>query len=259
MGAQTPVTVPPPKPKVVAKPEEKPSLIGRVFGRKSKEGEAAKPEAAADTKKSETTKKPAEPAAPKAEEKTKAKTTEAAAEKPKRRARVTKTEPKEEAKPAPKAETEPKEEAKPAPKAEEKPVAKEEPKEETKPAPTEEPKTTATPKPAAEEKTQASTKKGGKKGATAAKPAATKVDTSHMDDGAKFRVTKAAAQEDPAIKELKAKADSAISESEAHSATVAYNRALFRKIRDIEPSLDGYVDQMESAMMKRLSAEKKSE
>ena len=80
-----------------------------------------------------------------------------------------------------------------------------------------------------------------------------------MDDTEKYKVARATALEDAAIKDLKAKADGAINESEAHAASVAYNRALFRKIREIEPSLDGYVDKLETAMMKRLSGEKNGE
>ena len=80
-----------------------------------------------------------------------------------------------------------------------------------------------------------------------------------MDDAAKFRVAKAAAQEDAAIKELQVKAEGALTEPEAHAASVAYNRALFRKVREIEPTIGGYVDKMEDAMLKRLNSEKKRE
>ena len=62
--------------------------------------------------------------------------------------------------------------------------------------------------------------------------------------------------EDPQVKELKAKADSEVDEADARKALDAYNRALFRKVREIEPSLDGYVDKIEASLSKRLSAEK---
>jgi hypothetical protein len=91
------------------------------------------------------------------------------------------------------------------------------------------------------------------KGSKPPKPAAS------LDDATKYRNAKAAALEDPAIKELKAKADGAVIEAEAHAASVAFNRALFGKVREIDPSLDKYVDGVEAAMMKRLNAEKKGE
>jgi hypothetical protein len=86
-----------------------------------------------------------------------------------------------------------------------------------------------------------------------------KSDLSGMDDSTKFKVVKAQAMEDSQVKELKAKAESEVDEADARAALDAYNRALFRKIREIEPSLDGYVDKIESAMTRRLSAEKGKE
>jgi hypothetical protein len=88
---------------------------------------------------------------------------------------------------------------------------------------------------------------------------ATKDDLSELDDVAKFKVVKTKAMEDPELKELKAKADSAIDEDEGRKATESYNRALFRKVRALEPSLDGYVDKVEESMQKRLTAEKRSQ
>lgn len=86
---------------------------------------------------------------------------------------------------------------------------------------------------------------------------ANKDDLSGLDDAAKFKAAKAKAMEDPEVKDLKAKADSAIDEGEGQKATEAYNRALFRKVRALEPSLDGYVDKVEQSMQKRLTAEKR--
>lgn len=77
-----------------------------------------------------------------------------------------------------------------------------------------------------------------------------------LDDATKYKNARKVALEDEQIQELKSKADSALDEDEAHRASIAYNRALFRKIRQVEPSIDGYVDQLESAMMKRLNSER---
>ncbi len=78
-----------------------------------------------------------------------------------------------------------------------------------------------------------------------------------LDDATKYTNARTKAVEDAQIKELKNKADSAIAEDEAHRASVAYNKALFRKIRQLDPSLEGYVEKLEDAMMKRLNAEKR--
>lgn len=80
-----------------------------------------------------------------------------------------------------------------------------------------------------------------------------------MDDPAKFKAVKAKAMEDPEIKELKNKADGEVAEAEASKALVNYNRALFRKIREIEPSLGDYADRVEQSMSKRLGSEKGKE
>lgn len=118
------------------------------------------------------------------------------------------------------------------------------------------PKRAVVEKPEPEEKpaaTAAVSKPATSKKKSAAAP---KTDLSGLDDATKFKLVRARAVEDPQLKELKAKADSELDESEAQKAGAAYNRALFRKIREIEPSLDGYVDKVEGAMSKRLAAEK---
>ncbi len=68
----------------------------------------------------------------------------------------------------------------------------------------------------------------------------------------RFDQAKAQAAEDPGVKELKAKADEAVSDEEARTAQRAYNKALFSKMRKIDGSLDARIDQMEAAILKRL-------
>ena len=79
------------------------------------------------------------------------------------------------------------------------------------------------------------------------------------DDKAKYTAAREKADEDPAVKELKGTADNALTEAEAHTTSVAYNKAVYKKIREIDPSLDAYVDKLEEVMMKRLNSEKKAE
>jgi hypothetical protein len=88
--------------------------------------------------------------------------------------------------------------------------------------------------------------------ATTAKTKPEKPDVSALDDTAKYQAIKQVAAQDPEIVELRSKADSAIDEAEAKKTSIAYNRALFQKIRALEPSLDAYVDKLEQAVLKRL-------
>ena len=220
--AQQPIL--PPKPKVVATPTPKPKkpILKRIFGSRD------------ETAPAPTSTPPPKPAA----------TTT-----------TSDTKPKPQAKPRPARRT-----ARTTPKpAAEKPAATET----QPPAPKEEPKTAAEqPKasPPAQTKPEEKPATAGRKtGRKTQPPKPAKLDTENMDESTKYQTAKAVALEDAGIKDLKAKADGAITDSEAHSASVAYNRALFRKIREIEPSLDGYVDRLESAMMKRLNSEKKGD
>jgi hypothetical protein len=64
------------------------------------------------------------------------------------------------------------------------------------------------------------------------------------------------AMADPKIQELKAKADGTLDPAEADKALAEYNRALFRKIREIEPGISSYAEKVESSLTKRLGAEK---
>lgn len=99
----------------------------------------------------------------------------------------------------------------------------------------------------------------GTKGKAVAKKASTppaKLDLTGMDDGAKFKAVKAQAAEDPEVKDLKSKADGEVDDAAAQKALSAYNRALFRKIREIEPSVTAFSERVEASMTKRVNAEK---
>lgn len=88
---------------------------------------------------------------------------------------------------------------------------------------------------------------------TKSKPEKTaKPDLSNLDEAGKYQAIKELAAKDPAIIELRNKADSTVDEGDAKRASLAYNRALFQKIRALEPSLDAYVDRLEQAVLKRL-------
>lgn len=61
-----------------------------------------------------------------------------------------------------------------------------------------------------------------------------------------YQIARAKALEDAQVKALQDKADSAISEEEQRQATREYYKALFNKIRKIDPSLKERVDRMEA-------------
>jgi hypothetical protein len=71
----------------------------------------------------------------------------------------------------------------------------------------------------------------------------------------KFADAKRKAAEDPEVNALKEKADNAGSEDEARKALRDYNRALFQKMRKLEPSIKERIDATEAAIMRRLNGE----
>ncbi len=90
-------------------------------------------------------------------------------------------------------------------------------------------------------------------------PASTPVETTktlsieeqEAKDKARYHEIKAQALEDSDIKALKDKADNATGDDE-RTAEKAYNKALFKKLHTIDPSISDYIDRMEKATMKRI-------
>ena len=68
----------------------------------------------------------------------------------------------------------------------------------------------------------------------------------------KYDQAKAKAAADPKVKELRGKADTAPSEEESRKALRAYNKEMFKRMKEIDPSIKEHVDRMEDAVMKRL-------
>ena len=87
----------------------------------------------------------------------------------------------------------------------------------------------------------------------------TSTDPAGLDEAARFRNAKAKALDDAHIKDLKGKADGEVNEAEAHKALVNYNRALFQKIREVDPSVSDYAGKVEQSMTKRIGSEKGKE
>ena len=68
----------------------------------------------------------------------------------------------------------------------------------------------------------------------------------------KYDQAKAKAASDPKIQELRGKADLAATEDESRKALRDYNKAMFRRMKEIDPSIKDRVDRMEAAVMSRL-------
>ena len=79
-------------------------------------------------------------------------------------------------------------------------------------------------------------------------------DTGDADaiDKQKYDQAKAKAAADPKIQELRGKADLAPSEDESRKALRVYNKAIFKRMKEIDPSIKDRVDRMEAAVMSRL-------
>ncbi len=142
------------------------------------------------------------------------------------------------------------------------PEAKRRPKPKTKPAPNDMPVEATTkapvkptPKPAEtpETGTAASKTKANKGGVKKPVPA---VVATPVDDATKFKDAKSKALQDAKITDLKSKADGEVDEAAAAKALSTYNRALFQKIREIDPSVGDYATKVEHALTKRVSGEK---
>ncbi len=102
------------------------------------------------------------------------------------------------------------------------------------------------------------TKSGkGKSGAQRAEnfPPSTDNADAEIVEKQKYDQAKAKAVADPKVQELRGKADSAASEDESRKALRAYNKAMFKRMKEIDPSIKDHVDRMEAAVMSRLGGE----
>ena len=68
----------------------------------------------------------------------------------------------------------------------------------------------------------------------------------------KYDQAKAKAVADPKVQELRGKADGAASEEESRKALRDYNKAMFKRMKEIDPSIKTHVERMEAAVMSRL-------
>lgn len=74
-------------------------------------------------------------------------------------------------------------------------------------------------------------------------------------DKLRFDRAKAQAANDPQVRMLKAKADSSLSEDQFRSAAIAYNKALFAKMREIDRGAEDWIDRVEAGVLRRIGGE----
>ncbi len=86
--------------------------------------------------------------------------------------------------------------------------------------------------------------------AASATPKQLSLEDQEAKDRARYHELKAKALEDDGIKALKDKADNAAGDDT--EAEKAYNKALFKKLRSMDPSISDYIDRMEKATIKRI-------
>ena len=83
-------------------------------------------------------------------------------------------------------------------------------------------------------------------------PSANAIAAQEAREKSLYRQVHAKALEDPNVLSLQDKADTAIGEDEQKAASKIYYKALFDKMREIEPSLKDRIDRTEAATLRRL-------
>jgi len=68
----------------------------------------------------------------------------------------------------------------------------------------------------------------------------------------RYRQVRSKALEDPNVLKLQDKADTAVNEDEQKAASKQYYKALFGKMRELEPALKDRIDRTEAATLRRL-------
>jgi hypothetical protein len=83
-------------------------------------------------------------------------------------------------------------------------------------------------------------------------PSASAIAAQEAQEKARYRQVRAKALEDPNVLSLQDKADTAPNEDEQKAASKSYYKALFDKMREIEPSLKDRIDRTEAATLRRI-------
>ena len=81
------------------------------------------------------------------------------------------------------------------------------------------------------------------------------IEEQEAKDRARYHEIKAQVLQDPEVKALKEKADNAGTDAEQRAAEKTFDKALFKKMRTLDPSISEYIDRVEKATMKQIGGE----
>jgi hypothetical protein len=73
-----------------------------------------------------------------------------------------------------------------------------------------------------------------------------------LDEERRYQEVKAKAANDPELRKLKLKSDTAVTETDARESLIAYNRALFRKIAQLDPALKERAESVQNAILRMI-------
>lgn len=95
-------------------------------------------------------------------------------------------------------------------------------------------------------------KNSGPKPSKEADPAAAPGEDVEAQEKRKYEDARAKALQDAQVQTLKQTADNAVTDDEARTARRTFNKALFGRMREIDPSIKERIDAMEAGVLKRL-------
>jgi len=109
------------------------------------------------------------------------------------------------------------------------------------------------PKPSELSSTSSSSKEGSKpRKATKEKPPSTPGDKASQSEDERFTAARKAAYEDTRVADLRAKVDASKNDESANKAMRSYLKALYGRMRSIEPSLEERINMTEAAALRAI-------
>ena len=92
----------------------------------------------------------------------------------------------------------------------------------------------------------------GSQAPSAGSPTDVSIVQADLDEEQRYQAAKAKAENEPAIQKLKRKADGALTLNDARDTLAVYNRALFRRIGEIDPAVKEHAELVHNAILRRM-------
>ena len=92
----------------------------------------------------------------------------------------------------------------------------------------------------------------GSQAPSATPPTDVSIVQADIDEEQRYQAAKTKAENEPAIQKLKFKADGALTLNEARVTLAAYNRALFRRIGQIDPAVKEHAELVQNAILRQM-------